>query len=192
MFSLLFLLVTLNSYLVFACDTPDCHCAHSCDGHDDETVQLKNDNIPPICHTGPDLILQYSSPESTLNARGSSDPDEKPEKLGFYWAILETPYSPSEPPFKIENPSSPENTIHSHHLVEGEYKFVLYVSDGQSITHCLWKVSIFPPLPTLGREFNFVYVMDPDDITEGLRDGVKWEVYDSPYEETKSGEIDEL
>lgn len=106
------------------------------------TSVIRLNNQLPICQPGPALFLAYASPNFTLNATGSYDPDNLPSPLTVRWAIYSTPYDPNPPPFNITDPNAFLNTVDSSNLTIGSYVFILWVSDLQSQVGCLWNVTI--------------------------------------------------
>jgi hypothetical protein len=101
------------------------------------------DNIQPICEAGIPLELTLGSPNFTLDASGSYDPDILPFPFTTYWFIYSTPYDPSPPPFTLDNPMATTIYINSTNLIAGRYIFGLYASDLQSQIPCMFNVTIF-------------------------------------------------
>lgn len=124
------------------CDfSMDCLVPGTADTTSDATFQLSVNNAVPVCYPGPPLIISLGTPNFTLNATGSFDPDNGPGIFGVYWGIYSTPYG-SNPPFNLTSPQSMTITIDSTNLTAGNYIFILWTGDQQAITVCTWNVTI--------------------------------------------------
>lgn len=101
-------------------------------------------NAIPVPDPGPNIQIPVTTSNFTLNATPSYDPDGLPGVLSVYWKIYSTPYSPGPPPFTITNPTAFINVIDSSTLLQGQYIFILYVSDSQEVTFTFFNVTIQP------------------------------------------------
>ena len=92
----------------------------------------------PICSPGPDITIPFGTSTINFRAAGSSCP----EPFKIFWDSYSTPYDPSPPQFKFDDPGSFNFTIEASSLIRGTYKFLLYVSDFHTQVPCFWTVVI--------------------------------------------------
>ena len=147
------------------CDfSMDCLEPGTADITSDATFQLSLNNAVPVCSAGAPLVISLGTPNITLNATQSFDPDGGPGIFSVQWGIYSTPYGPGLQPFNITVPSAMEYTIDSSNLTSGVYIFILWTSDQQAITVCTWNVTILS---------NQVFAV----ITPGYNYGVTFDFY---------------
>lgn len=117
-------------------------------------------NKPPICNAGPNVEVGFGSPLIILNASLSYDPDGEPAPFNVYWVYYSTPYGQTAP-FPIEDPQAIVTQVNVTGAETGSYVFVLYASDLQSQTPCLFNwtilaVQVFAvTVPDFIAEFTF-------------------------------------
>jgi hypothetical protein len=109
---------------------------------EDQTMTILLSNIQPICIAGIPIEIPLGSPNVTLDASGSYDPDLLPFPFTTYWVILATPYDPSPPPFTLGDPRATTIYINFTNLISGNYAFLLYASDLQSQVPCVFNVTV--------------------------------------------------
>jgi hypothetical protein len=108
---------------------------------EEPAYEIVVNNVLPFCEAGYVQDIPQGTPSFTLNASLSMDPDASPFPFTFRWAILQTPYSPSPPPFTI-NATALVQEVNATGLVQGLYSFVLWVSDLQAQVPCVFNLTI--------------------------------------------------
>jgi hypothetical protein len=77
-----------------------------------------------------------------LDASASYDPDSGPEEMKIFWEVYKTPYEPELPPFVIQDPTAKVHKIETNKLKQGEYQFILSVSDRHAIAQSIWNITL--------------------------------------------------
>jgi hypothetical protein len=136
--------------------TMDCYAGtQTADITSQVTAFVDLNNAIPVCNAGINPTIGLGTPNFTLNASLSFDPDNAPAPFNVYWTIYSTPYDPNPPPFGMAPPSpgmafslpNPQQmiiVIPSATLPTGSYVFILYASDLQSQVPCMFNVTISP------------------------------------------------
>jgi MYXO-CTERM domain-containing protein len=94
-----------------------------------ETEVEPLDNQVPLADAGENQQLRFQSPavEVTLDGTGSSDPDERPNPLSFFWSLQSGPVAVD---ISDETSATPSVSL----PIGGNYVFALQVSDGIAVS----------------------------------------------------------
>lgn len=96
--------------------------------------------IPPPAKTVPafdEMLL-------VLNASSSNDPDQRPSPLSLLWRVYSEPTTEEAQPPVVFLPSNRDAIVYlnTSQLLVGLYQFLLYGSDGQSVTFAVMNLTI--------------------------------------------------
>lgn len=111
---------------------------------------LNPDNAIPVANATNSFFILPGNQTLYLDASGSFDPDNAPNLLTFYWKV----YNSTPTPVIITDPFSPNTTVTGDFIV-GVYRFIVYVSDGQTVVYDLVNVTV---------ELNIINVILPADF----------------------------
>jgi hypothetical protein len=101
---------------------------------------LDLDNALPLPYPGPSFEFPKGQSEIVLAGNSSYDPDQQPGLFNVYWKIYSQPAG--SPAVVIEWPTLEVQQLNSSLYDAGTYLFLLYASDGQTVTFALLNVTV--------------------------------------------------
>ncbi|WP_339875676.1 PKD domain-containing protein [uncultured Algoriphagus sp.] len=143
-------------------------------------------NNPPVAEAGTDISITIRNPNSpgTIILDGSNSRDPENEALTFKWSLASGPVTPT-----ITKPNQAKTEVTG--LLEGEYKFMLEVTDNAGSSNSdtvIVKVNVLPvdtrtktcgPLPDVLEAFAAFDKTQPDDNFKRFQEAF------GPYAEVK-------
>jgi len=177
--------VVINAAYIYSKDPiiaiVPCICQFTMDCNPDGTPNIQNidhlinpNNAIPIAQTfgGSTASIASGTLNFTLNGNESSDPDNGPFPLSYYWKAYNiTNYTAcpesGTPLVNITDPTSETTLIDTSSLVPGVYVFILSVSDGQDRVFTLFNLTILNDIVTAVAPPDFTTVLIPCNISAG-------------------------
>lgn len=156
-----------------------CICFFSMDCKADGTIDVDNINhhidpnnkkpIARIFGVNP-LIIPAGTPNISLNANRSTDPDNTPYDLTYFWKCYNISHykvSPTTgiPLINIENVTAKETVAYTGNLIPGFYMIILYVSDGQDLAITILNFTVLDNIITAVAPNDFVAYLYPCSAT---------------------------
>ena len=157
-----------------------CICQFSIDCKSDGEIDLNNlyhyinpNNQRPIAAVfgRRSITIPAGQPNISLNANASTDPDNGPLGLSYYWKsynISRYVQSPTSgiPIIPIDNVTAQKTYAQTGALLPGLYMVVLYVSDGQAVSFTLFNFTVACNVITALTGNNFVVEHQPCTATQ--------------------------
>ncbi len=109
--------------------------------------ELSLDNALPLPYPGAAFSFPQGQAAIELSANASYDPDHAPGPFSLYWKIYSQP--PGSPPVVIDEPMRAVQDLNSSLFLAGNYLFLLYVSDSQTVTFALLNVTVINNIITV-------------------------------------------